>query len=176
LQTSNVNRIVHAVDGQPVPIVLIDGRSGSGKSTLACDLAPRLGAQLVRLDDLYPGWDGLEEGSRMVGDDILQRARWRRWDWNRAAAAEWNFIDGDVPLIIEGSGSLSRANRSRATFGVWVELDEPTRKKRALHRDGESYAPFWDRWAAQEQMFFDRERPDLVADLRIDRSWEGRAD
>ena len=55
-----------------------------------------------------------------------------------------------------------------ATLGVWVELDEQTRKARALERDGAMYEPNWDEWAAQEQRFFDRERPDLLADLIVD--------
>ena len=45
-------------------VILIDGPSGAGKSTLAdrliaawpTDAAP----QLVRLDDVYPGWGGLD--------------------------------------------------------------------------------------------------------------------
>ncbi|HAM27098.1 MAG TPA: hypothetical protein DCP11_10490 [Microbacteriaceae bacterium] len=151
------------------PVVLIDGGSGSGKTTLAAALAPALGAQLVRLDDIYPGWDGLEAASEHVREFVLSAVpRWRRWDWASQAAAEWHSVDQARPLVIEGSGSLSRANRALATCGIWVELDEPTRKARALERDGELYAPFWDRWAAQEQRFAARERPREFADLVLD--------
>jgi hypothetical protein len=45
-----------------------------------------------------------------------------------------------------------------------VELDEATRKRRALARDGEAYAPYWDRWAAQEAAFIAREHPQALAD------------
>ncbi|MEO8095730.1 MAG: hypothetical protein ABI632_12485, partial [Pseudolysinimonas sp.] len=48
-----------AIASGPRPVVLIDGRSGAGKTTLARELAPLVGAQLVSLDDVYPGWDGL---------------------------------------------------------------------------------------------------------------------
>ena len=47
----------------PTPIVLIDGRAGSGKSLFATRLAEnyfaenRQAARIVRLDDLYPGWE-----------------------------------------------------------------------------------------------------------------------
>ena len=48
----------------PNPVVLIDGPSGAGKSTLADALVahwPRPNTpQLVRMDDIYPGWDGLD--------------------------------------------------------------------------------------------------------------------
>jgi uridine kinase len=163
---SDVSRIVDAVSGSR-PVVLIDGRSGSGKSELANELAAVLGAQLVRLDDVYPGWNGLEVASASVGTDILLGNRWRRWDWATGTRAEWHDLDPRRALIVEGSGALSHANREHATLGVWIELDEPTRKARALARDGAMYASHWDEWAAQEQRFFDRERPDLLADVVV---------
>lgn len=155
---------------EPRPVVLIDGGSGSGKTTLAAALAPALNARLVRLDDFYPGWDGLESASRAVSDDVLASVNpgWRRWDWTTETTAEWHGIDPSLPLVIEGSGCLSRANRRRASFGIWVELDAPTRKRRALARDGESYLPHWDRWAAQERVFAHREHPRQLADLVLD--------
>ncbi|MDQ1545335.1 MAG: hypothetical protein QOH69_239 [Actinomycetota bacterium] len=164
---SDAERIVAAVSGIR-PVILIDGRSGSGKTELATELVFALDAQLVRLDDVYPGWGGLEAGSECVRTDILPANRWRRWDWVADAPAEWHELDPSRPLIVEGSGSLSRANRELATFGVWVELDEPTRKARALARDGGTYEAHWADWAAQEQRFVDRERPDLLADYVVD--------
>jgi uridine kinase len=148
-------------------VILIDGGSGSGKTDLAAVLAPALGAELVRLDDVYPGWDGLEAASLMVSG-IIDGNRWRRWDWAAGEPAEWHDLDPRRPLVIEGCGSLSRANRALATFGIWVELDEPTRKARALARDGDAYSPHWDRWAAQERTFFERERPDRLADTVLE--------
>jgi uridine kinase len=158
-----ITAAITAAAGVRRPIILIDGGSGSGKTELAAILAPALGAELVRLDDIYPGWDGLEAASRMI-PGIIGEHRWRRWDWAADEPAEWHGLDPERTLIIEGCGSLSRANRALATFGIWVELDEPTRKTRALARDGDAYAPHWDRWAAQERAFFERERPDRQAD------------
>ena len=78
-----------ATPRRPRPhVTLIDGRSGSGKTDLArrmVDRAPE--TTLIRLDDIYPGWDGLDAGSRHVHDHVLEplaagrRARWQRWDW-----------------------------------------------------------------------------------------------
>jgi uridine kinase len=147
------------------PVVLIDGRSGAGKSSLAAELAPALGAQLVSLDDLYPGWDGLAAGSAAVHETVLRAVDpgWRRWDWASARAVEWHPVDPGLPVVIEGCGALSRANRAIATFGIWVELDAAERRRRALERDA-SFAAHWDRWAAQERDHIAREHPRALAD------------
>ncbi len=149
------------------PVVLVDGRSGSGKTELArAIVAVWPEAQLVRLDDFYPGWDGLDAGSRHVVEHVLsEHPRWQRWDWERDAGAEWHELDHSRPLIVEGVGALSGASRPRAALAIWVELDDVSRKRRALERDGEGYAPHWDRWAAQEERFLARERPLELADL-----------
>ncbi|PRY70060.1 hypothetical protein B0I08_101183 [Glaciihabitans tibetensis] len=153
----------------PQPRVLIDGRSGSGKTEFAALLVSAWpGAQLVRLDDLYPGWDGLEAGSAMVHTQVLRELRWRRWDWAANKPAEWHPLDPTRPIVVEGCGALSVENRRAATLGLWVELDDATRKARALARDGQAYAPHWDAWAAQEEVFLARERPRENADAIID--------
>lgn len=147
--------------------ILIDGRSGSGKTELARSLAPLLGAQLVRLDDLYPGWDGLAAGSAAV-PDILENSRWRSWDWVAEAPAGMHTVMADRPVIIEGVGALSRASRPFADVAFWVRLGDAERRVRALARDGALYEPHWDRWAAQERAFIRAEQPERLADLIID--------
>lgn len=151
------------------PVVLVDGRSGAGKSTLAARLAPLLGATVVQLEDVYPGWDGLEAASEHIRTHVLASAapRLRRWDWAASQPGEWQQVPPGVPLVVEGSGALSRANRALATFGIWVELDAAERRRRALERDGDRYAPHWDRWAAQEDAFVARERPAELADAVV---------
>jgi uridine kinase len=152
------------------PVVLIDGRSGSGKTTLGGAVAAAIDdAQLVRLDDLYPGWDGLQDGSEAIYGTVLakENAGWRGWDWVHDRPAAWHPLDPSRPIVVEGCGALSRANRALATLGVWVELDAPTRKTRALARDGATYEPHWQRWAEQEDAFIARENPMALADIVI---------
>jgi hypothetical protein len=165
-----VRRILDAALGGPArPVVLIDGGSGSGKSTLATALVAAWPGRvsLVRLDDVYPGWGGLAAASEHVREYALsgEHPRWRRWDWKTERPGEWHALDPELPLIVEGCGSLSRANRALATLGVWLDLDEPERRRRALARDGALYEPYWDRWAEQERRFAEREHPRELADI-----------
>lgn len=149
------------------PRILIDGRSGAGKTTFAPLLADPLGAQLIHLDDIYPGWSGLSRGSEHVTTNVLSSTtpRWRRWDWAADAPAEWHALDPRRPLVIEGCGSLTRANRALADFGIWIDGGEAARKARAIARDGDVFAEHWDMWAAQEEVFIAEQRPRDLADL-----------
>jgi len=162
-------------DGRP-GVVLIDGRSGSGKTTLAQRIAEKLGAQQLHLEDLYPGWDGLAEGSHAVAG-ALADASYRRYDWLVGSFAERVALDPSRPLVIEGCGAVTTANLAaarrfagpvargaRATWAIWLECPEALRRERALDRDGEVFAPHWERWAAQEDALFSVARPIALVD------------
>ncbi len=147
-------------------VVLVDGRSGTGKTTLGDSLAERLGAQVVHLDDVYPGWDGLRAAAEAVVTDVLgERSGYRRWDWATSCPAEWAAVDPGQPIVVEGCGALSRGSAPLASLRVWLEADDDTRWERAIGRDGESFAREWDRWAAQEAAFIAAERPAELADV-----------
>lgn len=165
-------RILAAIPaGVARPVVLIDGGAGSGKTTLAESLA-RLWdgpVQVVGMDDFYPGWDGLAAASRMIAEQVLRPSDpgYRRWDWVRAEPAEWVPIDPSLSLVIEGCGALTPENRALADLGVWCELDEAERRRRAIARDGELFAVHWDQWEAQEAEHWRRHRPWESADLTV---------
>lgn len=56
-------------------VVAVDGPAGSGKSTFAARLSAALGAPVVHLDDLIPGWTGLDQPPR--GSSSGYSRRWR---------------------------------------------------------------------------------------------------
>ncbi len=160
--------------------VLIDGRSGAGKSTMA-DVLQRLwrSSLVIRLDDIYPGWDGLAWAGEHIRTSLLspraegRLGRWRQWDWVAGAPAGWHDVPADQRLIVEGVGALSAASRGLADIGIWVDAADDVRKERALRRDGDLFRPHWDRWAAQEDVAIARHRPRSVADYRARESADG---
>lgn len=159
------------------PVVLIDGRAGAGKSTLARMVAanwPVAGRpQLIALDSLYPGWDGLDAGVERALHDILRpHARgllstWRRWDWELGTDAEASAVTPALGVILEGCGALNPATARLADVRVWVESPDASRKRRALERDGDGFRPHWDRWAAQEARHIKRDEPQALATLTV---------
>ena len=135
-----------------VPVVTIDGYSGSGKSTLAAALERHLeGWQVLHLDDWYPGWDGLAEGARVaraIAHDLRagRPSSYVTWDWEASGPGHTVRVPL-APTIIEGCGALE----ADADLSVWIaDPGEEERRSRAIARDGQTYAPHWRRWAAQD--------------------------
>ena len=154
-------------------VLFIDGRSGSGKTTLAVALAEVLARarlprpQLVGMDELYPGWDGLAAGSARV-PEMLRTGSYRRYDWHARAFTAPVDLDTSGPVIVEGCGAVSQAARTAAralgpSYALWIECPETLRRDRALARDGDMFAPHWQSWAAQELAHFARSQPIALA-------------
>jgi uridine kinase len=158
-------------------LVAVDGPSGAGKTTLADALATRLGAPVVHMDDLYPGWDGLRESRLRVADWVTgplrdgRPPRYRRWDWARSEYGEWVQVEPSEVVVLEGCGSGALDTADALSLLVWVEAEEPVRRQRGLRRDP-GYADFWERWGRQEREVFaqdrTRERADVVVDTTPD--------
>jgi uridine kinase len=177
--SSGVTRIGMAVR-RAVPraggtrVVAVDGRSGAGKTSLAGILRAELAAPVVSLEDLYGGWDGLERGIDLLVSEVLEPlaagriALVPRYDWVARKWAEPVALDPPEVLIVEGVGAGARRAAAYASVLVWLEATPAVRKKRALDRDGETFAPHWDRWAAQEDAMLAREHTPERADILID--------
>lgn len=168
-----VGQLLAAARGRRL-VVLLDGGSGAGKTTLAQELHAGLEhdlgrTQLVSLDDVYPGWGGLAAASDWVWQQILHPTRpgYPRWDWQEHRPAGRQALDPQLPIIVEGCGTLSRASAPLATTSLWYEMSPATRRERALSRDGETFRPHWDAWAAQEAEHWRRNRPWELADVIV---------
>jgi hypothetical protein len=148
-------------------VILLDGRSGSGKTVLAdAIVSDHPEYQLVRMDDLYRGWDGLSAASSLM-PALLLGSPVRTWDWAAGeASGPWLELDTLRPILVEGCGALTRASRLLAYYGIWLDLDEVTRRDRALRREPD-FAPHWDAWARQEDTHIATETPGFLADVVI---------
>lgn len=174
-----VGKIVTAVKAVHAsnPVVLIDGRSGAGKTSFAAALIEAWplpgGVQLVALDSLYPGWDGLAEGRERAHDQVLlphargQIGLWQRYDWQLGQYGETESVDPALALVVEGSGILTPTTARLADVRVWLEAPAAARKERALARDGDGYRSQWDRWAAQEDAHIAAHFPARCADIAL---------
>jgi anthranilate synthase component 1/para-aminobenzoate synthetase len=162
----------------PAPVIIaIDGRSGAGKTTLAIELAARLRnhhkVSLFHLEDIYPGWNGLAAGVERYVTTVLaplrrgEPATWVSWDWER-------HYDGDARVtlpaeivIVEGVGAAAAAARPHLDAVIWADSPDNERRSRALERDGDTYEPYWDQWAAQESELLAADNVREYADVRV---------
>ena len=158
-------------------IIALDGRSGTGKTHLSLGLAEwlRVGGynggrfsgadrngkgcsvDVLHLDELYPGWDGLHAGLKTYTQKLLPalardgRATWTPWNWYTSRHDAPRTLGPADVIIIEGVGAGHPDARPYLAGTLTLTLDTATRKQRALTRDGATYAPHWDTWAAQEE-------------------------
>lgn len=155
-------------------LVVIDGPSGAGKSTLADALVAiwPTGVDLVRLDDVYPGWHGLSSGADLLAGELVEPWRRRRparvprWDWTRDAPGVVDLVRPGRDLVIEGCGAFAAARRAPA-LRVWVRAGDAARKRAALERDRGAFDPYWELWDGQWRRYVARTgasaaRADLV--------------
>lgn len=155
------------------PVVMIDGPSGAGKTSLANYLAHTVmpAAQVINMDNIYPGWDGLDAAIETITRDVLaplQRegvGRWRLWDWSENKPSGWSTVKHNGPMIVEGCGTLARSTVVYSHLRVWLDADERVRKHRALARDGAVFEKHWDQWQNSFDRYVERESPRDSADL-----------
>jgi len=165
-----------AVRGIRRPLVLVDGPSGAGKSTFA-DLIladwPGRRPDLVRLDDVYPGWNGLDRAVQDVGRGLVApwlravQGRRRSWDWAADRPGAVMPLRPGNALVIEGCGAHGTASDARSVVRVWLDAPDAERRGRALARDAGAFDPFWDMWEAQWRRYERRLAPTSASVIRV---------
>jgi hypothetical protein len=154
-------------------LVCVDGPAGSGKTTLADEIGELRRAPVIHMDDLFEGWGGLPGIADQLDSLLLPLAggrsgSYRRWDWPGNTWAETVLVPPAPLLVLEGVGSGSLAHAGLITVLAWVEVPYDLRMARGLERGGVGVAEHWERWAADEQEHFERERTPERADVRLD--------
>jgi len=163
------------------PVILIDGRTGSGKTDFAKNLQNELfrildqAPRLISMDDLYPGWGGLNEGAMYLLRHILiplsknQTAYWNRYDWESESREEkLTSFTGGTPLIVEGCGAISLASSELSDYSIWLSAPDDIRRERFGKRDGGKFDQYFDKWSEQENEFYSVHKSDQLANLLIE--------
>ena len=174
-----------ALDREPTlgagRLICVDGPAGSGKTTLAealragFDELNQRRARLVHMDDLYAGWSGLGQVDEQL-DGLLRplaegrSGEYRRYDWVEGRFAETVVVEPAPLLVLEGVGSGAARFAELQTVLVWVEAPYDLRMRRGLDRDGDAFAPYWEQWARDEAVLFERDQTRARADVRVDGS------
>ncbi len=158
-------------------LIAVDGRSGAGKTTLALELAALLrrhrSVGVFHLEDIYPGWNGLEDGRRRYWETVLEplsrglSARWTAWNWTADTDGERRVTEPAEVVILEGVGAADAAARQLLDAVIWIEADAGQRRTRAIARDGAGYEPYWDTWAGQEQKWLAADDVAGAADIVV---------
>lgn len=161
--------ILEAVAGAPaglggMRLVCIDGPAGSGKTTLAEQLGRALPAQVIHMDDLYPGWSGLAEGAQKLHEWVLDPlahgvpGRYRRYDWPLGHYAERHTVPLADTLVVEGCNSAALTTAPYAPVIIWVEAADDVRLARGMARDGDGALDRWTTWMVEERRLYAEHR------------------
>ncbi|WP_394248597.1 aminodeoxychorismate synthase component I [Arthrobacter pityocampae] len=158
-------------------LIAVDGRSGAGKTTLAVELAALLrehhSVSLFHLEDIYPGWDGLDDGIGRYVERVLlplragRPAHWNAWDWDCGQDGPERTTAAAEIVLLEGVGAAAAVARPHLDAVIWIEADAGVRHRTAIERDGAAYAPFWRRWADQEDAWLAGDDPGAAADVVV---------
>ncbi|GAA3615885.1 AAA family ATPase [Marihabitans asiaticum] len=138
-------------------VVGIDGRSGAGKTDLADEVHAATGWPVVHAEGVYPGWDGLAKAPALLAEHLLrplshgQDAELPTWDWRAGHPGPVRFVPFAPVVVLEGCAATAEPARELLCVTVWLSAPEAVRRRRALDRDGETFAPHWERWARQER-------------------------
>ena len=157
-------------------LVCVDGPAGSGKTTLADQLGRALPAQVIHMDDLYPGWTGLAEGAEKLHEWVLEPlahgvpGRYRRYDWPLGLYAERHTVPLADTLVVEGCNSAALTTAPYAPVIIWVEAEDDVRLERGMLRDGDGARDQWTTWMVEERRLYAEHRTAERSHVRLDGS------
>ena len=174
-----LTELVAAIEAAPgglggARLVCVDGPAGSGKTTLAAQLGWSLNARVIHMDDLYPGWDGMEQGATLLREWVLEPlarglpGRYQRYDWPLGTYAERHTVPLADVLVVEGCNSAALTTDEFSPFIIWVEADDEMRLARGLDRDGVDATDQWTRWMVRERELYTANRTTDRAHVRLD--------
>ena len=168
---SILDGIVRMAREQERSLITIDGPCASGKTTLAAQLAERLSAAVVHMDDyVIPHAQKTEERLAVPGgncdDERLfhevirpwkegMLVRMRQYDCRLDRLLPEEVLPESNVLILEGSYCNLPLIRQAADIRFFLDAPWAIREKRLLGRESpESMKRFYDRWIPLENAYF----------------------
>ena len=154
-----------------VKVIAIDGRCASGKTTLARELAERLGAGVIHMDDFFlPGEMRTEERLREPGgnvhyerfaDEVLDALRggasfsYGRFDCQRMEIAERMIVPAGRLRIVEGAYSCHPQLGNYMDLRIFCDVSPELQCERIRVRNGEqALKNFREKWIPMEEAYF----------------------
>lgn len=162
-------------------LIAIDGFGGSGKSILARDLKKYLDkiakTTIVEIDDFHDPDLKRKDRKRLLRQVIIplkegKKAKYQRYDWGTKQLAEWNEIEPNGVVIIEGLPSM-HPDLGKYDFTIWLNMPQEEAAKRGINRDLNEYKvdtkEQWEKdWMPQEKEYVEKFNPETRADVVID--------
>ncbi|MDE7161970.1 MAG: ECF transporter S component [Anaeroplasmataceae bacterium] len=154
--------------GEGCFIIAIDGMSGSGKTTLAEELAKKLDANLVHMDDFYLPKNKRPEhfldipGSHMdfvrikteVLDHIHDSVVYKKFNCASQEFSSEETLESKKVWIIEGSYSLHPSLGKYYQYAIFKKIEDSIQQKRIQHRNPTQYDDFMNTWIPLENRYF----------------------
>lgn len=154
-----------------VKAIAIDGRCASGKTTLAKELAEKLGAGVIHMDDFFlPGEMRTEERLREPGgnvhyerfaEEVLPELRsgasfsYGRFDCQRMETAERVIVPAGRLRIVEGVYSCHPYFGNYMDLRIFRDVPLEIQCERIRARNGEqALKNFRERWIPMEEAYF----------------------
>lgn len=132
-----------------------------------------IGATVVHLDDVYPGWAGLAAGRDHVIESVLvplaqgRAGGYMSWDWANNRPGESVSVAPTNVLIVEGCGISTPASRTVADTVIWVDCPDAVRVDRLRARDGDRFSRYLEDWESQVASHIADNGPDTTASVVV---------
>ncbi|MBQ8763469.1 MAG: uridine kinase [Clostridia bacterium] len=167
-----LNEIENLISRKPNAVIGIDGYCASGKTTLAVQLAQKIGAQVIHMDDFFLPYEmRTEERLSETGGNVHYERfssevisglesgtafSYGVFNCKQGRITETKEILPDKSIIIEGSYAFHPKINDVYDLKIFVKAGYETRLKRIFERNGkETLEIFKAKWIPLENRYFD---------------------
>ena len=163
-------------------VIAIDGMSGAGKTTYANQLALKLNANLIHMDDFFlptnlktekrlqmPGGNiHYERFQTEIIDHLNEDIHYQRWDCDEKKFTPSISLKKKNVLIIEGVYALHPSFGKYYDLSIFMKIDDNTQIKRISSRNPSKAKQFFSEWIPLENKYFKEFEIEKNCDFIID--------